>query len=88
MIQFYDKTFLIVDNEAIVTQEKISVDYLIIHNSPRLQIEDLLSSFDCQQIIVDGSNQYWQVEKWKQEGEGLNIAIHDARNDEAFVLTF
>ena len=88
LIQFYDKTFLIIDNEAVVTREKISVDYLIIHNSPRLQIEDLLSSFDCQQIIVDGSNEYWQVEKWKQEGEVLNIAIHDARNDEAFVLTF
>lgn len=88
LIQFYDKTFLIIDNKNIVSDEKVKVDYLIIRNSPRLKTADLHQSFDFKMLIFDGSNKYWQIKNWKIECEELKIDYQDVRNDFAFVLSF
>ncbi|MFK7947475.1 MAG: ComEC/Rec2 family competence protein [Saprospiraceae bacterium] len=88
LIQFYDKTFLIIDNKNIVSREKLELDYLIISNSPRLKIADLNQYFDFKMLIFDSSNKYWQIKNWKTECEELEIDYQDVRNDYAFVLSF
>jgi competence protein ComEC len=86
LIQFYDKTFLIVEQGNIVIQEPLTVDYILIRNTPRLSIKDLMAHFDCQQLIIDGSNKYWQIQKWQKECEQLGITVHDVQQDNAFIL--
>lgn len=88
LIQFYDKTFLIINNKIKPTATKIEVDYLILINNPKTKIADLTNAFTFKKVIFDGSNKYWQIKNWKEECEALNIDYQDVRNDFAFVLDF
>lgn len=88
LIQFYDKTFLIIDDKNISSSEKVEVDYLILSNSPRLKIADLTQYFTFKKVIFDGSNKYWQIKNWKTECEELDVEYQDVRNDFALVLSF
>jgi competence protein ComEC len=88
LIQFHDKTFLIINNKIAPTTNKIEVDYLIIMNNPKVKIADLSNAFTFKKVIFDGSNKYWQIKNWKEECATLNVDYQDVRNDFAFVLDF
>lgn len=88
LIQFYDKTFLIIDHKNISSSEKVEVDYLILRNSPRIKMTALTQDFIFKKVIFDGSNKYWQIKNWKTECEALDIDFQDVRNDFALVLSF
>jgi competence protein ComEC len=88
LIQFHDKTFLIINKNIAPTAEKIEVDYLIITNNPKIKIANLNNAFTFKKIIFDASNKFWQIENWKTECEDLDIDYQDIRGDYAFVLDF
>lgn len=88
LIQFHDKTFLIVNKNIEPTTEKIQVDYLIVLNNPKIKIANLNNAFTFKKIIFDASNKFWQIEKWKLECVDLGIDYQDVRGNFAFVLDF
>jgi competence protein ComEC len=88
LIQFHNKTFLIINNKIEPTTTKIEVDYLMIMKNPKIKIADLNNAFTFKKVIFDGSNKYWQIKNWKEECEFLKIDYQDVRNDFAFVLDF
>ncbi len=65
--------------------QKIDVDIIIISKSPRLYIDRLASVFNCGQIVFDGSNSLWKIEKWQQDCEELHLRSYSVPEKGAFV---
>ncbi len=65
---------------------KIKADLIILSKNPRLYITDLLSIFDCKQIVIDGSNPSWKVNLWQKDCEKAGIACHRVDINGAFEM--
>ncbi len=65
---------------------KLSVDYLVIRNNPKLRIHDLLKLYQPGQIIVDGSNSYYKTEKWLAEFKEAGFNAYSVKKSGAFVV--
>lgn len=87
-IGFFDKRIVIVDKKfyCCPNTKKFEVDYLIIANNPEVKISDLVKLFNTKQIIIDSSNSYWKVNKWKKEAKKLNINIYSIFDSGAYVV--
>ncbi|MFT3682525.1 MAG: ComEC/Rec2 family competence protein [Ferruginibacter sp.] len=66
--------------------KKVNIDVIIISKNPKLYIAQLLTVFDCGQIVFDASNSLWKIEKWKQDCLQLNLRHHSIPEQGAFVL--
>ncbi len=86
LVQFFDKKIAIVDHLLEPVAEKIKVDYLLLRNSPKVEMADLMEIFDCQLIIFDASNKRWRLEKWKEACEELGVEFYDINEKGAWVL--
>ncbi len=84
-IQFYDKKFVIINNEFKLypTDTKMNVDYILITNNSRINISDLENIFEFEELIIDNSNSFWQVNKWVEECEKAGIKYYVLGNQGA-----
>lgn len=57
---------LIIDREAPYSQIEFDPQYLILRNNPPINLDRILAAFSPKQIIADGSNSPWFIEKWEQ----------------------
>lgn len=88
-LQFYDKTIAIIHEPFKDTNEAIlSVDYVLIRNNPRLEMKDLAARFECKEIIFDGSNKTWRIDKWLTDCELLGLNCYDASREGAWIYEF
>jgi competence protein ComEC len=88
---FYDRRLAIVNREWQAEGAPVAplpVDVLVLQNSPRLQLGELLVYFQPEYWVVDGSNYPGQVEKWQTEADELDIKLHWTARDGAFRLNF
>jgi competence protein ComEC len=77
-LRFQDNTFIILDkSRSFSSPVHRSVDYIIVRDSPYLEIEKLAEAIDFKMLIFDASNKKWLVEKWKLSCEQLNLSYHD-----------
>jgi competence protein ComEC len=91
-IQFYDKRIAIINNENYTKyalqnmQYKIHIDYLILSDNIKTDINNLMASFDAKQIIFDSSNSTWKINKWIDECKKLNTNYYSVPHSGAFIL--
>lgn len=85
--QFNKQKILVADKTVIFdpVEQKINLDLLIISKNPRLNIETLLKTFNCKQVVFDASNPPWKIAKWKKECELLNLKYHSVAETGAFI---
>ena len=85
--QYNNSRILIIDNNLSFTpdSQKINVDYIIISKNPKLNISQLTKTFNCTQIIFDGSNSLWKIAKWKKECEELHLQCYSVAEQGAFI---
>lgn len=89
LAQFYGKRLFVVSGPVGFRGETpVKVDYLLLRNTPKVEIEDLLQTFDFQQIIFDASNKKWRLEDWKNQCDSLGVDYFDVNEEGAFVLDF
>jgi competence protein ComEC len=87
LAQFYDKRLFVVSGPvAFDGEEKVKVDYLLLRNTPKVELEDLLQIFDFQLLAFDASNKKWRVEEWKAECDSLGIDYYDVNVEGALVV--
>lgn len=86
--QYQGKKVLVIDKpvDFIPPQQKINVDYIIVSKNPKLYISELAETFNCQQIIFDGSNSLWKIDKWKKDCEALHLRCFSVPEQGAFVM--
>jgi competence protein ComEC len=85
---FRNKKIMLVDSSLVFAppSSKIKVDLLIISGNARLSIAQLQEIFDCPQIVIDGFNPLWKVDKWRGDCEKRRLACHCVVDKGAFVM--
>jgi len=77
-IQFFDKKIVLLDDTFQFRKgAKIKVDFIIIQNNPKFDLENILQNFIFEKIIFDTSNSQWKVKNWKINCQRLNIQYYD-----------
>ena len=85
--QLNNKKILVIDKPIVFepSQQKINIDYIIISKNAKIYISQLASAFNCNQIIFDGSNSLWKIDKWKKDCEQLHLRCYSVSDKGAFV---
>lgn len=85
-IFYYKKhSFLIMDSLG-VYPKKIKVDYLVLTQSPKVNLNRVIDSLAPTLIIADGSNYYSYVHRWRTSCNKVGIPFHYTREEGAFIL--
>jgi len=85
---FQNQTFLRInkDNDDILKELQIPVDYLIISNNPKISIEELQANFSPKLIILDSSNSNYFAQKLIPEAEKIGIPLYTVNNSGACII--
>jgi competence protein ComEC len=85
---FNNKRIIVIDKSWRYNKlnEKIKADIIILSKNPRISIPDLVNIFDCRQLVLDGSNPSWKLNKWKADCEKLGLACYSVADKGAFVM--
>jgi competence protein ComEC len=86
---FNNKRIVVVDEYCRYDKqpERIKADIVILSKNTGLSITDLVNVFDCRQLILDGSNAPWKVDKWKADCQKLGLACYSVVDKGAFVMS-
>ncbi|MEO9075861.1 MAG: ComEC family competence protein, partial [Gelidibacter sp.] len=83
---FQTKKFLIIDSMGIYKVPQLNPDYVILRNSPRINLARLLDSIKPELIIADGSNYKSYLQRWEATCTKQKIPFHLTSREGAFVL--
>jgi len=67
------------------SNNKLDVDYVILSENPRLDIQDLTKYINFKMLIFDSSNNYYSIAKWKNQSKELGINYYDLFERGAYV---
>lgn len=62
------------------------IDFVILTNNPRINIERMIDSISPAKIIADGSNYPWYVERWLESAEKRKLPFHYTAKDGAIKI--
>lgn len=62
----------------------VKVDFLIVSKNPKMEIAEMLKSYDPRQIIFDSSNSGYRLNKWKKECVALARNYYSVKDSGAF----
>lgn len=87
-LQFGDKRLLILPKQAYAWQPNttIKVDYLLLTQNTKANLAKLSPCLHFDKIIIDASNNYWRVKKWRKQCEELGLSYYDINEKGAFVV--
>jgi competence protein ComEC len=85
---FNGKKIAVIDNTFTPVQglKKINADLLILSGSVNLQLQQLTAIFNCRQVVLDASCQFYKVNKWKAEAAKLGLSCFSTVDNGAFVM--
>ena len=85
---FLNKKLIFVNKPIIFTPNEapIKVDVLVLSNSPKIKIEELVAAISPTTLVFDGSNSLWKITQWKKACEELHLQYHSTIDDGAFIL--
>ncbi|MFD1062143.1 ComEC/Rec2 family competence protein [Winogradskyella litorisediminis] len=84
--KFDDEIFLIVDSLGVYEIKSFQPSYILLKDSPKINLNRLIDSIKPQLIIADASNYKSYVKRWKATCEHKNIPFHSTFEKGAFVL--
>ena len=80
------KELLVVDSLGIYKVENADPDYILLRQSPKINLDRLLRRFPQAQIIADGSNYKSYANRWKNTCSKLKIPFHSTYEKGAFMI--
>lgn len=83
-----DKKLLIVDSLGIYQVETFKPDYILVRNSPKINLNRLIDSLQPKLIIADGSNYKSYLKRWKATCEQKKVPFHQTGEKGAFIVQF
>ncbi|MTE26501.1 ComEC/Rec2 family competence protein [Winogradskyella ouciana] len=84
--QFKAKTILVIDSLGVYKDISFKTDYVLLRNSPKINLERMIDSLKPEQIIADASNYKSYVKRWKATCAKRKIPFHYTNEKGAFVL--
>ncbi|MEM1214733.1 MAG: ComEC/Rec2 family competence protein [Bacteroidota bacterium] len=88
---FYQYRLAVIDEEfkrATPPATPLSVDWVVLRDSPRYSLAELQSFFDTKYWIIDGSNYPSRAQAWLEEAAAFDQHIHYTARDGAFIHQF
>jgi competence protein ComEC len=83
-----DKKLLVIDSLGVYNIKSFKPDYVLLRQSPKINLNRLIDSIKPKQVIADGSNYTSYVENWKTVCEKRKIPFHATGNMGAFVIDY
>ena len=84
--RFNGKTILAIDSSGVYKGLSFKPDYILLHNSPRINLNRLIDSINPKAIIADASNFKIYVKRWKSTCRDKKIPFHYTNEKGAFML--
>ncbi len=85
LFSFRNKIIARIEDLNFYCQKPIAVDFLIISNKCKPELDFILKNITPQKIILDASIPFWQIDEWSEKIKTKNIPFHSVPNQGAFV---
>lgn len=82
----HGKELLIIDSLAIYNIPGAAPDYILLRQSPKINLERLLKTFPQAEIIADGSNYKSYIDRWKITCAKQKTPFHSTYEKGAFII--
>ena len=86
---FFDKKIMILsaNEQNAAGPEKLQLDFLILSKNAHVSIARILQFAQPTLIVMDASNSFWKISKWKKECDSLHQQYYSIPERGAFVCT-
>lgn len=84
----YNKTVLVIDSLGIYNIKSLKPDYILLRQSPQINLNRLIDSLNPKYIIADGSNYNSYVENWEGICEKRKLPFHHTGKKGALVIDY
>ena len=82
---FHDKNILVIDSIGIYNLKNYSSNYILLRQSPNINLVRLITKLNPELIIADASNYKSHIALWQKTCENYNIKFHYTVTDGAFI---
>jgi len=83
--EFNQEKLLIVDTLGVYNAKTFKPEYILLRNSPKINLNRLIDSLEPKHIIADGSNYKSYVSRWKATCAAKKIPFHSTYEKGAFM---
>ena len=56
--------------------DELCIDYLLLHRNPRIPPDEIMSHLPFKEVVADGSNSIYYVEKWRSFCAEKGVPFH------------
>jgi len=85
-LQWGKDCLLIVDENELYDFPSLAGCIVVLRNSPRVHLDDLIQHLQPKEIIADGSNYKRYIKRWEQSCKSNGIKLHNTSTDGAFMF--
>ena len=83
-----NKTLLVVDSLGVYNLKSVIPDYVLLRQSPKINLNRLIDSIQPKYIIADGSNYKSYVTRWEAICKKRKLPFHQTSKKGAFVIDY
>ena len=85
IIAFKKKKLLVIDSLGITKVKGYSPDYILLTQSPNINLERLIRQYPTVSIIADGNNYKSDIDRWKNTCLKRKIPFHSTYEKGAYI---
>lgn len=83
-----NKTLLVIDSLGAYNVKAFKPDYILLRQSPKINLNRLIDSIQPKQIIADGSNYKSYIEQWEALCKKRKLPFHQTSKKGAFIINY
>lgn len=84
--QVNNKTLLVIDNSGIYKIKSFKPNYVLLRNSPKVNLNRIIDSLHPELVIADGSNYKTYVDLWKRTCLKQKLPFHNTSEMGAYII--
>ena len=84
--KFNDQNLMLIDSSGVYEIKPKNIDYLILTQSPKINLERLITHLQPKKIVADGSNYYSYVNRWKKTCSNKKLPFHYTGEKGAYIF--
>ena len=86
--QLNNKKLLVIDSLGVYNIKSFNPHYILLRQSPKINLNRLIDSIKPQQIIADGSNYKSYVKRWETICKKRKLPFHQTNEKGAFIINY
>ena len=86
ILNLSEKLVIVIDTARNYSLENFNPNLIVLRNSPKINLDRLLSKYNPEQVIADGSNYYSYIQRWKITAQKQKIPFHHTGEKGAYIV--